>query len=91
MAAAAAALSHLDGNRPLGLSGDQSSENFFSVAVELALRPCAIAVLARLSADGFTSLWCFYAAVASGAIALYLRFGQPEGSDSTDPMIMASG
>ena len=51
----------------------------------------AIAVLARLSADGFTSLWCLYAAVASGAIALYLRFGQPEGSDSTDPMIMASG
>ncbi|MGD0883007.1 MAG: DUF6629 family protein [Acidimicrobiales bacterium] len=35
----------------------------------------AIAVLARLCADGFTSLWCFYAALASGAIALYLRFG----------------
>ena len=37
----------------------------------------AIAVLARLSADGFTSLWCFYAALASGAIALYLRIGLP--------------
>jgi len=37
----------------------------------------AIAVLARLSADGFTSLWCFYAALASGAIALYLRIGRP--------------
>jgi hypothetical protein len=37
----------------------------------------AIAVLARLSADGFTSLWCFYAALASGAIALWLRFGHP--------------
>ncbi len=37
----------------------------------------AIAVLARLSADGFTSLWCFYAALASGAIALYLRLGRP--------------
>ncbi len=36
----------------------------------------AIAVLARLSADGFTSLWCFYAALAAGAIALYLRFGE---------------
>jgi hypothetical protein len=36
----------------------------------------AIAVLARLCADGFTSLWCFYAALASGAIALYLRFGK---------------
>ncbi len=34
-----------------------------------------VAVLARLSADGFTSLWCLYAALASGAIALYLRVG----------------
>jgi hypothetical protein len=37
----------------------------------------AVVVLARLSADGFTSLWCFYAALASGAIALHLRFGAP--------------
>ena len=37
----------------------------------------AVVVLARLSSDGFTSLWCFYAAVASGAIALYLRLGAP--------------
>jgi len=37
----------------------------------------AVVVLARLSANGFTSLWCFYAALASGAIALYLRFGEP--------------
>jgi hypothetical protein len=37
----------------------------------------AIAVLARLSADGFTSLWCFYAALASGAIALWMRVGHP--------------
>jgi hypothetical protein len=43
-----------------------------------------IAVLARLSADGFTSLWCFYAALASGAIALWLRFGHP-----TDPTLHA--
>lgn len=33
----------------------------------------AAAALVRLSADGFASLWCFYAALASGAIALYLR------------------
>jgi hypothetical protein len=33
----------------------------------------AVVLLARLSADGFASLWCFYAALASGAIALYLR------------------
>lgn len=48
----------------------------------------AIAVLARLSADGFTSLWCFYAALASGAIALWLRFGHP--TDPTLP-IFATG
>lgn len=42
----------------------------------------AIAVLARLSADGFTSLWCFYAALASGAIALYLRIGVPRHPDA---------
>ena len=33
----------------------------------------AVVVLARLCADGFASLWCFYAAIASGAIALHLR------------------
>ena len=33
----------------------------------------AVVILARLSADGFTSLWCAYAALVSGAIALKLR------------------
>jgi hypothetical protein len=37
----------------------------------------AAVTLARLSADGFTSLWCLYAALASGAIALYLRMSPP--------------
>lgn len=36
----------------------------------------AVIVLARLCANGFASLWCFYAALASGAIALHLRFAQ---------------
>jgi hypothetical protein len=35
----------------------------------------AVAVLARLAIDGFASLWCAWAAVTSGAIALNLRFG----------------
>lgn len=34
---------------------------------------CAVIVLALLCASGFTSLWCFYAALVSGAIALHLR------------------
>jgi hypothetical protein len=41
-----------------------------------AVNLVAVIVLARLSADGFTSLWCFYAALASGAIALHLRFAK---------------
>jgi hypothetical protein len=37
----------------------------------------AVIVLARLTADGFTSLWCFYAALACGAICLHMRHGKP--------------
>ena len=37
-----------------------------------------VVILARLSADGFTSLWCFYAALASGVVALYLRLSPPK-------------
>jgi hypothetical protein len=33
----------------------------------------AVIVLSLLCASGFTSLWCFYAALVSGAIALHLR------------------
>jgi hypothetical protein len=38
-----------------------------------AANAVAVVILARLCADGFTSLWCFYAALVSGAIALRLR------------------
>ena len=37
----------------------------------------AVALLARLEIDGFASLWCGWAAVTSGAIALHLRYGAP--------------
>lgn len=37
----------------------------------------AVAVLARLTIDGFASLWCGYAALSSGAIALHMRFARP--------------
>ena len=36
----------------------------------------AVVILARLTADGFASLWCFYAALASGAITLHMRFAK---------------
>ena len=35
-----------------------------------------VVILARLTADGFASLWCFYAALASGAISLHMRFAK---------------
>jgi len=37
----------------------------------------AVGILARLSADGFASLWCFYAAIACGAILLHMRYAKP--------------
>jgi hypothetical protein len=37
----------------------------------------AVITLALLCASGFTSLWCFYAALVSGAIALHVRYVQP--------------
>lgn len=37
----------------------------------------AVGFLAWLTIDGFTSLWCGYAAVSSGAIALHMRFAAP--------------
>ncbi len=37
----------------------------------------AVAVLAWLVMDGLASLWCAYAAVSAGAIALHMRFARP--------------
>lgn len=36
-----------------------------------------VVALAILTADGFASLWCFYAALASGAITLHMRYAKP--------------
>jgi hypothetical protein len=36
----------------------------------------AVIALALLCASGFTSLWCFYAALVSAAIALHLRYSR---------------
>ncbi len=40
----------------------------------------AVAVLAHLQIDGFASLWCGWAAVTAGVIALHLRRGDAPGS-----------
>ena len=36
----------------------------------------AVALLAWLTMDGFASLWCGYAAVSAGAVALHMRFAK---------------
>ncbi len=38
----------------------------------------AVVILAILCASGFTSLWCFYAALVSAAVALHLRSSKHE-------------
>ena len=37
----------------------------------------AVVALAALTADGFASLWCVYAAMSAGAIALHMRYAKP--------------
>jgi len=37
----------------------------------------AVAILAWLTLDGFASLWCGYAALSAGAIALHMRYAKP--------------
>jgi uncharacterized protein DUF6629 len=37
----------------------------------------AVAVIARLTVDGFASVWCGWAAITSGVVALQMRFGRP--------------
>jgi hypothetical protein len=41
-----------------------------------ALNLIAVAILARLTIEGFASLWCAYAALASAAIAVHMRWGK---------------
>jgi hypothetical protein len=36
-----------------------------------------VALLTRLTLDGFTSLWCAYAALSAAAIALHMRYAKP--------------
>lgn len=44
----------------------------------------AVAVIARLTIDGFASFWCAWAAISSAAFALHLRYGRG-GTRRQDP------
>ena len=61
----------------------------FSRSREIALfgivNLIAVALLARLPLDGFASLWCGWAAITSGAMAVYMRFGSPHRSAVLHP------
>jgi hypothetical protein len=37
----------------------------------------AVAIIARLTINGFASVWCGYAALSAGAIALHMRYAKP--------------
>jgi hypothetical protein len=37
----------------------------------------AVAILARLTVDGFASTWCGYAALSAAAISLHMRYAKP--------------
>ncbi len=55
---------------PLLLSG------YRHVAIFGIVNLVAVAVIAKLVVSGFASVWCAWAAVSSGAIALHLRLGK---------------
>lgn len=46
------------------------------IAVFGVVNLIAVAVLAKFAIDGFASLWCGWAAVTSGALALHMRYGR---------------
>jgi hypothetical protein len=56
---------------PLLLSG------YRHVAIFGIVNLVAVIVIARLTASGFASIWCGWAALSSGAIALHCRYARP--------------
>ena len=59
----------------LATCGSLIFSGYRPVAVYGVVNLIAVAVLARLTIDGFASLWCGWAAICAGAIALQLRYG----------------
>jgi hypothetical protein len=50
------------------------------IAIFGVINLVAVIVIARLTIDGFASVWCGWAALTSIAIALHIRFGRPRTS-----------
>jgi hypothetical protein len=60
--------------------GSMVFSGYHRIAVFGAVNLVAVAILARLTIDGFASLWCGWAALTSCAIALQLRLAGPHRS-----------
>lgn len=61
----------------LATCGSLLASGFRHIVVFGLANVVAVVILARLSADGFASLWCFYAALTCGAILLHMRYAKP--------------
>jgi hypothetical protein len=70
----------ITGGYVVATCGSLLFSGFRPVAVFGVANLAAVATLAPLTAGGFASLWCAWAAVTSGAIAVHLRFGGPHRS-----------
>lgn len=60
----------------LATCGSLILSSYRDVAVFGVINLIAVAVFAKLAVDGFASLWCAWAAVASAAFAVHLRYGR---------------
>ena len=65
--------------------GALTVSGYADIAIFGVVNLVVVAVLARLEIDGFASLWCGWAAVISGAVALHLRLGRPHRSLTPAP------
>jgi hypothetical protein len=62
---------------PLILGVHELVENFDCWGLQGHVPHEAVVALAAFTADGFASLWCVYAAISTGAIALHMRYAKP--------------
>lgn len=61
----------------LAVCGPLLTSGYRHVAIFGVANLVAVIIIARLTASGFASVWCGWAALSSGAIALHCRFAPP--------------
>lgn len=60
----------------LATCGSLILSGYRDIAIFGIVNLIAVAVLAKLTIDGFASLWCGWAALSSAAFAIHLRYGR---------------